>query len=215
MLYTRKFKWILNSLNYSFTVFNVRWVVLHPRVEDVWQTKFPHKNIRQYSYAFINCIFLVTIAPHLLQVVYRIYLFLVFLYMGNEIIFCERSLEENRFEDTGIFLMIFLYEAKDGFSVIFRDIFSLIFVLCLIIEPITFSYAPIFSNYPFLLILRRTFFWLFFFFYFWIDSRYGVELCDWCCLLVVLCECNFCGEYGIEGESLMKLFFVVVDLLLE
>ena len=74
----------------------------------------------------------ILISPHLLKVVYGVHLLLVPLYMQQQIVNCQLSAIEDGFYDWDIFLNIFLNERENGLTIIFWDVFCLVFVVVLI-----------------------------------------------------------------------------------
>jgi len=123
---------MLNALNNSGSILDMRGVIFDPRVEDIRETVLTHENIRKDSDAFENRVMLILISPHLLKVVYRVHLFLVPFNVQQQVVDCQLSTIEDRFYDRDIFLDIFLDERENGLTIIFWDIFCLIFVMSLI-----------------------------------------------------------------------------------
>ncbi len=52
MLYASEFLWVLNTLDYSSSIFDMAEIVFYSRVEDIREAVFPHKDVGKYSNAF-------------------------------------------------------------------------------------------------------------------------------------------------------------------
>ena len=116
----------------SGSILDMRGVIFDPRVKDICQTVLTHENIWKHSNTFENRVMPILVSPHLLKVVYGVHLLLVPLYVQQQVVNGQLSTIEYGFYDWDIFLNIFLNERENGLTVIFWDVFCLIFVVSLI-----------------------------------------------------------------------------------
>lgn len=90
---------MLDALNDPGAVLDMRRVIFDSRVEDIGEAVLPHKHVGEDSDALEDGIGLVLIAPDLFEVVDGVYLFLVLLYVGEEIANGELAFLEDRLYD--------------------------------------------------------------------------------------------------------------------
>lgn len=83
-------------------------VIFDPGVEDIGEAVFAHKDIGKYPNALEDRIALVLITPHLFQIVDRVHLLLVLLYVQQQITDRQFPSLKNRLNDVDIFLDVLL-----------------------------------------------------------------------------------------------------------
>lgn len=83
-------------------------VIFDPGVEDVGEAVFAHKDVGEDPNALEDGIALVLVAPHLLQIVDRVHLLLVLLYVQQQVADRQLPALQNRLNDVDIFLDVLL-----------------------------------------------------------------------------------------------------------
>ncbi len=99
---------MLDALDDAGAVFDVSGVVLDAGVEDVGETVLAHEDVGQHTDALEDGIVTILISPHFLQVVYRIHLLLVPLYVQQQVVDRQLSTSQDRLYDRQVFLDVFL-----------------------------------------------------------------------------------------------------------
>ena len=110
---------LLDGLTKSITVFNVTAIVTNSRVKNVIQGIFSQEKITQQANAF--CIFVVN--PHASQICNGVDNFLPLFKFLDEVLVINTTF----LGDVPYFLFIFFDKGNDRFSIVFWDVFSLIF----------------------------------------------------------------------------------------
>ena len=131
---------MLDALDDPGAVLDMRRVIFDSGVEDVREAVLAHEDVGEDPDALEDGIGFVLIAPDLFEIVDGVYLFLVLLYVGKEVAHCQLAFLEDRLDDRQMLLHVLLDETKDGFPVIFRDVFCLILIVVVtVFFPFHFS----------------------------------------------------------------------------
>jgi hypothetical protein len=99
---------VFDTLDDACAVLDVCGVVLDAGVEDVGETVFAHEDVGEDADALENGVVAVLVPPHLLQVVYRVHLLLVPLYVQQQVVDRQLPPSQDRLYDRQVFLDVFL-----------------------------------------------------------------------------------------------------------